>query len=551
MKFYRYILTSVLIFFVFSTAEAQNQFNDNFLDAVRSYSNGEYATALKRFESILAQEPDNDAAWYYKGVCEMSVGREDAGEISLKKATVLDSTNYWYRDRLAMAYSVRGKVKEALAEYEKITTQYPKKLEPYYTLTNLYLSTGDYSNAINTLNSIEELSGKSDGTVLTKYRIYLQLQKQEEALEELKKYSEEYSSPQVLAMLGDHELGLSRDSVALNYYREALSLDSSYSPAMLGIAEYYRLNRNFPEFFEQLETIISNEAVEIGAKTDYLTQLLRHVDARFIQSNKAQLNKCHNTLASTHPDDSTALRTAGIYFFNAGDREDADRLFRANIENYPHSFDITRDYLEFLALTEDYQSLVRECDRALNLFGDNESIFNMAVVADYNLHNLQSVIARSEERIRKAPKDSAVCLNAYSTIGDIYHEMGENAKAYKAYEKALRINPDYAPVLNNYAYFLSLEGKMLGKAYKMSKKTVEQEPDNVTYLDTFGWILHLQGKDIEAKPFFKHAMLYGGKEDATVLAHYALVLENLGETDLAKSYKAQAQAKAQENKQDR
>ena len=41
---------------------------------------------------------------------------------------------------------------------------------------------------------------------------------------------------------------------------------------------------------------------------------------------------------------------------------------------------------------------------------------------------------------------------------------------------------------------------------------------------------------MEAKPFFKHAMLYGGKDSVTVLDHYAEVLYALGEYDLAKVY---------------
>jgi Tfp pilus assembly protein PilF len=83
----------------------------------------------------------------------------------------------------------------------------------------------------------------------------------------------------------------------------------------------------------------------------------------------------------------------------------------------------------------------------------------------------------------------------------------------------------------------------------MSRKTIEKEPDNVTYLDTYGWILHLLGKDKEAKSYFKHAMLYGGKESANILRHYATVLEALGETDLAKVYKTQAANKAAEGKE--
>ena len=99
-----------------------------------------------------------------------------------------------------------------------------------------------------------------------------------------------------------------------------------------------------------------------------------------------------------------------------------------------------------------------------------------------------------------------------------------------------KADPDHASVLNNYAYYLSLERRKLGKALKMSRRAVELEPDNASYLDTYGWLLFLRHKPKEAKPFFKHAMLYGGKDSAVVLEHYSKVLEALGEKDLATYY---------------
>ena len=70
----------------------------------------------------------------------------------------------------------------------------------------------------------------------------------------------------------------------------------------------------------------------------------------------------------------------------------------------------------------------------------------------------------------------------------------------------------------------------------MSRRTIEAEPDNATYLDTYAWILHLQGKTAEAKPHFKHAMLYGGKDSPVILDHYAEVLYALKEYDMAFVY---------------
>ena len=106
----------------------------------------------------------------------------------------------------------------------------------------------------------------------------------------------------------------------------------------------------------------------------------------------------------------------------------------------------------------------------------------------------------------------------------------------------LKTNPNYAPTLNNYAYYLALEGKNLKKAKAMSEITIKQEPDNPTYLDTYAWILHLLGQNIEAKAIFKHAMLYGGKENAVIMDHYGDVLFALKEYDLAFVYWNQAKA---------
>ena len=71
----------------------------------------------------------------------------------------------------------------------------------------------------------------------------------------------------------------------------------------------------------------------------------------------------------------------------------------------------------------------------------------------------------------------------------------------------------------------------------MSRTTIELEPDNATYLDTYGWIQYLLGKPKEAKPHFKRAMIYGGKDSAVVLEHYSIVLDALGEKDLSTYYR--------------
>ena len=162
----------------------------------------------------------------------------------------------------------------------------------------------------------------------------------------------------------------------------------------------------------------------------------------------------------------------------------------------------------------------------------------------YSLEDYDRVLEECRVMMELQPEDTANVVSCLAVSGDVLHNMGENRKAYKTYEKALKLDPGYCPVLNNYAYYLSLEKRRLAKAEKMSRITVEKEPDNPTYLDTYGWILYLRGRAKEAKPYFKHAMLYGGKDSAVVLMHFALVLERLGEKDLATYYRNLSESKS-------
>jgi tetratricopeptide (TPR) repeat protein len=65
---------------------------------------------------------------------------------------------------------------------------------------------------------------------------------------------------------------------------------------------------------------------------------------------------------------------------------------------------------------------------------------------------------------------------------------------------------------------------------------VQLEPDNANSLDTYGWILYLRGRLDDAKLQFKRAMIYGGKDSAVILDHYAEVLYAMKEYDLAFIY---------------
>lgn len=506
------------------------------VDAVQAYDSGATKAAMDRFSAILEAFPDNDAAHFYQGMCHARLGDIASGLKEISEAVRLAPDNYWYRDRLATLYAMNGQDDQAVATYEALLADFPRKTEIHYSLVNLYVRQNRLDKVLETLDEIERVMGRDETTALARYDILMHQDKAAEAFSVLEEFNEDFPTPQVLAMMGDSKAAADEDSLAMAYYDQALALDSGYAPALLGKSEVYRMNRSFDGFFNTLEEFVSSPSIPAQAKSQYLSNLTQYLDARFFQNFQPQLDSLFDNGVKAHPSDSTMLLAAGTYFFRSDRRDRGVELFKTNSDLYPGDFNARAMYIQSLSYSEDWDALLKASEEAYATFPDEPAFLNMRIMAYYNQDNLQSVISESA-RMAEAFKDNPdVVVQALSTIGDTYHQLDNEKEAFAAYEKALKINPGYAPVLNNYAYYLSLKGKKLKRAAEMSRITVEQEPDNATYLDTYGWILHLQKKSQEAKSYFKHAMLYGGKDSATILDHYAEVLYSLGEYDLAKVY---------------
>lgn len=519
-----------------AAAQDQRSYENLVITGVDLYSKGDYSAAKAVLKNVVGNDPSNDAALYYMAMIAAYENDTELAETYFQAAAALDSGNFWYRYRLAKLYSLTGRQELAVDMYEKMLKDFPKEKDVYFELVEMYASQQEYQKALDTIAEIEEVIGVTETLAMYRFNILRIMDRHEEAYESLKKYNSRYSSPYVLSTLADYEMSMYNDSTALAYYDEALSLASDYAPALLGKAETYRVTRRYDEYFDVLYEYIGGQGAPMEAKAEYLMAVLQRTDPKFIRSFRPQLDVAVFKAVEAHPKDSVALQTAAIYFYSTERHDQAKVFFKENTETYPDSFGAAADYVEFLMYSDQWEELSQEGRKAYERFPKETTFLEMASVGDYNLGDYGKVLEICEKVLEVAPADSSKTLRAWSTMGDVYYKLGDSKKAFKAYGKALKVNPDYVYVLNNYAYYLSVEGRKLKKACDMSYKTVIAEPDNATYLDTYAWILHLQGKDDAAKLFFKKAMLYGGKESAVILDHYAEVLYALKEYDVAFIY---------------
>lgn len=135
----------------------------------------------------------------------------------------------------------------------------------------------------------------------------------------------------------------------------------------------------------------------------------------------------------------------------------------------------------------------------------------------------------------KTESSADLVSDLYAVMGDLLHNKGDKAAAYASYDSCLQWKDDNIMALNNYAYYMSQEGKDLHKAESMSYKTIKAEPNNATYLDTYAWILFMEERYAGAKNYMDAALknIDSTENNSAVLEHAGDIYAMNGMADKA------------------
>ncbi len=544
MLMYKLIISGSLIFsLLFAPFEAVAQKKErapeySIFNAIKLYQYGNLDEARKYLTTFVSKYPTNDLACFYLSNIYMRMGDYKNALVYIQKASQADPGNYWYLVQLARLYTISKDLEKAAGVYDKIRKNYPQKTTLYDDLIDLYIQQKQYDKATGIIDEIEKIEGKNEGTVLTRFNILVYQGKQDEAKALLAEYDKESPTPRTSAILGDLYMNNQNDSLGHYQYEKALSIDPSYSPARFGLAEYYRIRKQFDLYFENINPFLSDKNIDPSMKVSYLKEITKN--AQFVQMFIRQIDTMMINTYNAHSADSTIAYEFAGYLYQTGKAEEAAKILQHNILNYPKDKAAYRQYLAMLYYQEQWDLLLKESEFVLEKFPGAPDIMELRGLSFVRTNKIPEAIEIYKKISVINKKDTVSTANALAILGDLYFQSGDKKSSFKYYEKVLKIDPQNVPTLNNYAYYLSLEEKSLNKAYEMSKITIDKEPENSTYLDTFAWILYKMGRYVEAKGIFKQAMIYGGKDNADILDHYAETLFKLKEYDLAFIYWDQA-----------
>lgn len=489
-----------------------------------AYEFFEYSLSLAEEASVL-----NELA-----ILEVRMGDIDGALKRLEKAVAIDSTNYWYAQNLAGLYLQKDMRDEAIQLTERMVEWFPAKADVLFALLDLYSQTEDYENMLLMLDRIEEKVGKSEQMSMEKFRLYIQFEEEDKALEEIEELVAEYPSDlRYRVLLGDVLMQVERKDEAYKIYQEVLEEEPDHVMAMLSLATYYEKEGNKQKYEEYLNNLLENNKVVPEIKAS----ILRMIISKGNTTEADSLNiaaKFEMVLAADEEDEQIPLFYAQ-YLMSKKDNNAAKPLLERVVEINPMNKAARLMLLSIVALANDYKGIIEVCEPGIIATPEVLEFYFYLAIAYNQSNRLEETITVSQKALEQVTQETPkeVVSDFYAIMGDVYHQLNKVTESFAAYDSSLVYNNKNIGVLNNYAYYLSEKGQNLDAAEEMSYKTIKAEPKNSTYLDTYAWILFMKKNYGEAKIYIDDALKNGGDESEVIVEHSGDIYYLNGEKEKA------------------
>lgn len=515
--------------------------------------------ARELFREAIRRDSNYAPAWFELAGILLPTSPDEAVDAA-RRAWRLDTTNTWYQQLYGQTLLMTDRYGEALPVYRSLIETNPKDPDNYRILAALYEQRKSPFMALVTLDSAEVRFGRIQPLSTMKRRLLVATNQIDKALDEARATVEEtpYEAANhvVLAELYATD---KQDSLAMVEYRAALQIDSTNIQTLLSLSDYYAGRQNYRDLLATTRRLYLLDDFPLELKIKRFKDFT--ADTRFYGEYYYQLNDLASTLAIRYPNDEGVVKLYAQHLIASGELQQALSLYKTHLADRPPVEDYFRMVIEIESYLQHPDSVERYVTRALEIFPEKVDFHLSKGHVMVQSKQYDRAVRAYRASLRYADTDSLRSV-IWGMVGDTWHlkaagndsipeeELFERTRlkkqggidrramkeCYRAYDRSLSYWGDNTLVLNNYAYFLSLEERDLERALRMAERVVELTDNNPTYLDTEGWILFKLGRLEEARRVLQKAVALDAQQSADLMVHYGDILHALGEQFMAEIY---------------
>jgi tetratricopeptide (TPR) repeat protein len=457
-------------------------------------------------------------------------GRLDEAARLAKECVDAEPKNQWYHLAYIECLQYKKDFAQAAEAYEKLVKYFPDRSDFLESMAIEYAMAHNYPKSFKIYEELEKKFGTNETFSLNKVKLLKEQKKYNDAEIELKKLVEANpNEARFYSYLSDFYEELNQFDKAKEVYDKILTIDPNDPTVHLALADYYQAQDKADLAHNELKIAFTNPELEVSTKLGILLKYYQ-ISEQYPNYTPKAYELC-DILLKVHPTSPEAHSIYADFLYRDRKIQEARDHYYIAATYDKVRFAIWNHLLEVDYSLHQVDSLEKHSKTAMELFPNQPQPYRFNAYANMRLRNYKKAAEVLNEGLEFVYEDKGLMLEFYRLLGDAYNELKEYEKSDKAYEDALKIDPDNASVLNNLSYSLSMRKEKLDRAAYLSKRSNELQPKNQGYMDTYGWILFQQGKYKEAEEWLARASK--GNKDPVILEHYGDVLYKLNKKDEA------------------
>ena len=505
-------------------AQSSREFDQFFLEAMIQRQKGNNAAAFDLLRHCRELNPEAPEVYYFLAQYYSALKNTEKSVDCFKKAAALQPDNVTYMETLAQIYIRQQDFAQAIPVVEKIYERDKERLDLLEMLFQLYQQVGRNDKAVEVLNRIEAIDGKSERISMAKSEIFTRQGNKKGAIAEIKALAQKYPNDlNYMALYAETMMMNGQVKKALKVYDQILQQEPDNNRVLMSLRTYHQALGHQTVADSLTERVLLNGNATSEERVHLLRQEIAACEQEGGDSTRV-LQLFRKMLARPQSDEDMALLCASYMNAKQMPKDSISRVLEQALAIAPDNSMARLQLVGYAWEKEDMDRVVSLCQDARQYNPDEMAFYYYQGIAFYKQEKLDEALSAFKNGIGVIKDDSnpEIVSDFYAVMGDILHQQGQAEEAFAAYDSCLVWKEDNIGCLNNYAYYLSERGERLSKAEEMSYKTIKAEPKNSTYLDTYAWILYMEKRYAEAKIYIEQAVQnLDEKQDNSVILEHA------------------------------
>lgn len=522
------------------TYEQDSLFGERFLSALRQREKGNADSSMMLIDSCLRINPRSAVAHYMRADYFADKDSVDLAFSHLETAARLAPDNDTYQERLAQMSLGMGYFDKAIDTYERLYQAHRDRDDVVAILVRLYGRQKKYDKMLDAIRRLEEMDGQSDQLSLMRMNAYEMKGDAKGAYNTLKALADSHpNDPNFKLMLGNWLMQHKRMQEAYDIYSGVLKSEPDNAMAQSCLYDYYNGSGQDALAKDMMNRLLFGKETPQETRVQFLRNAIQQNEST--GGDSTNMVELFRKVQAVVPRDTTVAQLKAAYYtLRKFPKDSIDNALAQLIQLQPDNADARVQLIQDKWASQDWKEIAALSEPGMLYNPDFLPFYFFTGLSRYYLKDDKGALdaLRKGTAFINDQSNTAIVAEIYSIMGEIYSANDLKKEAYAAYDSCLQYDPGNIGTLNNYAYYLSVDGVDLDRAEKMSAKAIAAEPKNATYLDTYAWILYRLGRYADAKIYIDQTLKFVSDSTSsnTLYEHAADIYAALGDYGSAASF---------------